>query len=62
MRASQASLPIAGLRRRTTAALLTAHMAIACSGYRVTAKTGHHKASLDAITLALGAGAGKYAD
>lgn len=44
------------------AALLTAHMAIACAGYRVTAKTGHHKVSFDAITLALGAGAGEYAD
>ena len=37
-------------------------MAIACAGYRVTAKTGHHKVSFDAITLALGAGADKYAD
>jgi hypothetical protein len=44
------------------AALLTAHMVIACAGYRVTAKTGHHKVSFDAIMLALGAGAGKYAD
>lgn len=37
-------------------------MVIACAGYRVTAKTGHHKVSFDAITLALGAGASKYAD
>jgi uncharacterized protein (UPF0332 family) len=44
------------------AALLTAHMVIACSGYRVIAKTGHHKVSFDAITLTLGAAAGKYAD
>ena len=44
------------------AALLTAHMVIACAGYRVTAKTGHHKVAFDAITLTLGAGAGKYAD
>ena len=44
------------------AALLSAHMVIACAGYRVTAKTGHHKLSFDAITLALGAGAVKYAD
>ncbi len=44
------------------AALLTAHMAIACAGYRVVAKTGHHKLAFDSIALALGAGAGKYAD
>ena len=44
------------------ASLLTAHMAIACAGYRVVAKTGHHKVAFDSITLALGAGAGKYAD
>jgi hypothetical protein len=31
------------------AALLTAHMVIACAGYRVTAKTGHHKVAFDAI-------------
>jgi hypothetical protein len=37
-------------------------MAIACSGYRVTAKTGHHKVAIDAITLALGADATPYAD
>lgn len=44
------------------AALLAANMAIACAGYRVTAKTGHHKISFDSIKLALGAGADKYAD
>ena len=37
-------------------------MAIACAGYRVVAKTGHHKVAFDSITLALGAGADKYAD
>jgi len=42
------------------AALLTAHMVIACAGYRVTAKTGHHKVAFDAITLS--ANASKYAD
>jgi hypothetical protein len=26
---------------------------IACAGYRVTAKTGHHKISFDSIRLAL---------
>jgi hypothetical protein len=44
------------------AALLTANMAIACAGYRVTAKTGHHKISFDSVKLALGSGADKYAD
>jgi hypothetical protein len=44
------------------AALLATHMVIACAGYRVTAKTGHHKVSFDSIKLALGAGANKYAD
>lgn len=59
---------VAGLsvdRRFATAynaALLAANMAIACAGYRVTAKTGHHKISFDSIKLALGAGADKYAD
>ena len=63
-----ADASVAGLsadRRFATAynaALLTAHMAIACAGYRVTAKTGHHKVSFDAITLALGAAERKYAD
>jgi hypothetical protein len=44
------------------AALQTANMAIACAGYRVTAKTGHHKVAVDAITLALGAAVSPYAD
>lgn len=63
-----ADAAVAGLsadRRFATAynaALLAAHMAIACAGYRVTAKTGHHKISFDSIKLALGAGADKYAD
>ena len=63
-----ADAKVAGLsadRRFATAynaALLAAHMAIACAGYRVTAKTGHHKISFDSIKLAVGAGADKYAD
>jgi uncharacterized protein (UPF0332 family) len=44
------------------AALQSATMAIACAGYRVTAKAGHHKVTVDALTLALGAAAGPYAD
>jgi hypothetical protein len=48
-----ADAKVAGLsadRRFATAynaAFLTANMAIACAGYRVTAKTGHHKISFD---------------
>ena len=63
-----ADAKVAGLyadRRFATAynaALLAAHMAIACAGYRVTAKAGHHKVSFDSIKLAVGAGADKYAD
>jgi len=37
-------------------------MAIACSGYRVTAKSGHHKTTFDALRLAIGAAAGHYGD
>src|SRR3989454_3246355 len=44
------------------AALQAANMAIACAGYRVTAKTGHHKMTFYSANLALGAGASKYAD
>lgn len=51
---------IAGLsadRRFATAynaALQAANMAIACAGYRITAKTGHHRISLESAALALG--------
>ena len=44
------------------AALQTANMAIACAGYRVTAKAGHHKITVEAITLAVGAAMSAYAD
>ncbi len=44
------------------AALQTANMAIACAGYRVTAKTGHHKVTVEAITLAVGPAVSAYAD
>jgi hypothetical protein len=44
------------------AALQTVNMAIACAGYRVTSKTGHHRVSLECIRLALGEEAGTYAD
>jgi len=63
-----ADASVAGLsadRRFATAynaGLLAANMVIACAGYRVTAKIGHHKISFDSIKLALGSGADKYAD
>jgi hypothetical protein len=61
-----ADAAIAGLsadRRFATAynaALLAANMAIACAGYRVTAKVGHHRVSFDSVPLALGRAAKKY--
>lgn len=44
------------------AALLAATMVIVCAGYRLTAKTGHHKITFDALRLGIGAAAGGYAD
>jgi hypothetical protein len=44
------------------AALQSANMAIACAGYRVTSKTGHHKVTVDAITLAVGSAVKAHAD
>ena len=43
------------------AALQAANMAIVCAGYRVTAKTGHHKVTIESVKLALGGAADKYA-
>ncbi len=43
------------------AAIQAANIAIACAGYRVTAKIGHHKVTVDAITLALDGGGGAHA-
>ncbi len=63
-----ADATVAGLsadRRFATAynaALLAATMAIACAGYRVTARTGHHKISFESIKLVLGVAADNYAD
>ena len=59
---------VAGLsadRRFATAynaALQAANMAIACAGYRVTTKTGHHKVALDSVKLAVGSAVNKRAD
>ena len=44
------------------AALQAANMAIACAGYRITAKIGHHKVSLESAALALGKPAASLTD
>lgn len=44
------------------AALQAASMAIACAGYRITAKTGHHRVSLESAALALGRSARRLTD
>lgn len=44
------------------AALQAANMAIACAGYRIVSKVGHHRVSLDSTKLVLGKPADKYAD
>jgi hypothetical protein len=43
------------------AALQAANIAIACTGHRVTARIGHHKVTVDAITLALAGGGAAHA-
>ena len=59
---------VAGLsadRRFATAynaALQAANMAIACAGYRVSAKIGHHQVSLESATIALGKSAEELTD
>jgi len=63
-----ADAAVAGLsadRRFATAynaALQAANMAIACAGYRITAKIGHHKVSLESAALALGKSAESLTD
>jgi hypothetical protein len=44
------------------AALQAAKMAIACTGYRVSARAGHHKISFESLHLALGKTAEPYGD
>jgi len=44
------------------AALQAANIAIACAGYRITAKTGHHRVTLEAALLVLGKPAEPLAD
>jgi uncharacterized protein (UPF0332 family) len=63
-----ADAAIAGLsadRRFATAynaALQAANMAIACAGYRIVSKVGHHRVSLESVKLVMGRPADKYAD
>jgi allantoicase len=63
-----ADASLAGLsadRRFATAynaALQAANMAIACAGYRIVSKVGHHRVSLESTKLVLGRAAHKYAD
>jgi uncharacterized protein (UPF0332 family) len=63
-----ADASIAGLsadRRFATAynaALQAANMAMACAGYRIVSKIGHHRVSLESVKLVLGKSADKYAD
>ena len=44
------------------AALQTANMAIACAGYRVTAKMGHHRTTLECTRLVFGPSVDSLAD
>lgn len=44
------------------AALQTANLAVACAGYRITARMGHHKIALESARLALGPIADEYGD
>ena len=63
-----ADASLAGLsadRRFATAynaALQAANMAIACAGYRIMSKVGHHRVSLESTKLVLAKPAHKYAD
>jgi hypothetical protein len=63
-----ADAAIAGLsadRRFATAynaALQAANMAIACAGYRIVSKVGHHRVSFESVKLVLGKPADRYAD
>jgi allantoicase len=44
------------------AALQASNMAIACAGYRIISKVGHHRVSLESTKLVLGKAAHNYAD
>ncbi len=56
---------LSGDRRFATAynaALQAANLAIACAGYRITARIGHHQLSLEAARLAIGPSSQKLLD
>ncbi|MGD0693934.1 MAG: SAV_6107 family HEPN domain-containing protein [Terriglobia bacterium] len=63
-----ADAALAGLsadRRFATAynaALQAANMAVACAGYRITARVGHHRITLEGAGLAIGRAADKLLD
>jgi uncharacterized protein (UPF0332 family) len=63
-----ADATVAGLsadRRFATAynaALQAANMAIACAGYRITAKAGHHRLTLESAAMAIGKSAESLTD
>ena len=44
------------------AALQAANMAIACAGYRIKAKAGHHKVTLESASMAIGKSAESLTD
>jgi homoserine acetyltransferase len=64
----QGDAAVAGLsadRRFATAynaALQAANMAIACAGYRITSKVGHHRISFESAKFLLGNRTHRYAD
>ena len=63
-----ADAAVAGLsadRRFATAynaALQASNMVIACAGYRIVSKIGHHRVSLESVKLVMGTPADKYPD
>jgi SAV_6107-like HEPN len=62
MRASPAFSADRRFATAYNAALQAANMAIACAGYRIMSKVGHHRVSLESTKLVLGKPAHKCAD
>ena len=63
--ADAAVLGLSADRRFATAynaALQATSMAIACAGYRISARIGHHMVAIECAKLVLGSAANKYAD
>lgn len=63
---SDASIPALSADRRFAtaynAALQAANRAIACAGYRISAKIGHHRITLESVQLVLGKSATPFTD